>query len=154
MRLADRDRFVGRAGKLAVGHADAGGGEHLLAQPFRLRALAELGQALESARAWPRRAGGRASGRSGYRARWRAACDPTSARTPPGFRCTASMTSGPSGQVSPSATITLGLVESAMPLLKLSHRTTAVLIGNEMNSMPMFGSSSSALAADGQRRPA
>ena len=66
------------------------------------------------------------------------------------------MTSGPSGQVSPSATITLGLAESAMPLLKFSHRTIAVLIGKEMNSIPMFGSSISALTAAGsdvRRKP-
>ncbi len=45
--FGDRGRLVGRAGEIAVGHADAGGGEHLLAEPFRLRALAELGQALD-----------------------------------------------------------------------------------------------------------
>ncbi len=59
---------------------------------------------------------------------------------------TASMMSAPSAQVSPSATITLGLVEPAIPLLKCST-VTAVLIGNEMSSMPVLGSSSSALAA-------
>ena len=47
MRLADRGRFVHRAGKFAVGHPDAGGREHFLAEPFGLRALAELGQALD-----------------------------------------------------------------------------------------------------------
>ena len=35
-----------------------------------------------------------------------------------------------------------------MPLLKFCT-TTAVLIGNEMNSMPMFGSSINALTAAG-----
>ena len=63
-----------------------------------------------------------------------------------GLCFTASMTSGPSGEVSPSATMTLGLSECSMPLLKFCT-TTPMLIGNEMNSMPMFGSSISALMA-------
>ena len=77
--------FVRGAGELAVGHPDAGGGEHLLAQPFGLRALAELGQPLDRlglsrvARRAP------AFGRNACRARWRAASGPTSARTPPGL---------------------------------------------------------------------
>ena len=50
--------------------------------------------------------------------------------------------------MSPSATITLGLVESAMPLLK-AFTGIAVLIGNEMNSMPTLGSSISALVTTG-----
>ena len=45
--LGDRGRVVRGAGKIAVGHADAGGGQHLLAEPFGLRALAELGQPLD-----------------------------------------------------------------------------------------------------------
>ena len=54
--------------------------------------------------------------------------------------------SGGSCQVSPSATMTLGLGESAMPLLKF---LTAIgkLIGNEMNSIPTLGSSINALVA-------
>src|SRR4051812_8889933 len=63
-----------------------------------------------------------------------------------GLSRTASMTSGPSGQVSPSATITLGLVDPTIPLLKLSTGRAA-LIGKERNSIPVFGSSSSALVA-------
>src|ERR1700756_3542261 len=61
---------------------------------------------------------------------------------------TAASTSSASGQVSPSATITLGLGECAMPSLK-AFRGTAVLIGNEMNSMPTLGSSISAFVTIG-----
>ena len=50
MRLATVGRFVRGAGEFAAGHANAGGGEHLLAEPFGLRALAELGQALDRLR--------------------------------------------------------------------------------------------------------
>ena len=65
-----------------------------------------------------------------------------------GLCLTASITSGPSGQLSPSATMTFGLSEPSMPLLKFCT-TRPVLIGNEMNSMPMFGSSISALTTTG-----
>ena len=63
-----------------------------------------------------------------------------------GLSLTAATISGASCQVSPSATMTLGLGESAMPLLKFF---TAIgrLIGNEMNSIPTLGSSISALVA-------
>jgi hypothetical protein len=48
-RIADAfghcDRFVGRADEVAVGHPNAGGCEHFLAQPLGLGALAERGQA-------------------------------------------------------------------------------------------------------------
>ena len=50
--------------------------------------------------------------------------------------------------MSPSATITLGLVESAMPLLK-ALTGPGRLIGNEMNSIPTLGSSISALTTAG-----
>ena len=65
-----------------------------------------------------------------------------------GLSATACTMSGVSCQVSPSATITLGLGESAMPLLK-AFDTAALLIGNEMNSIPTLGSSISALVATG-----
>ena len=66
-----------------------------------------------------------------------------------GLSRTASMTSGPSGQVSPSATITLGLVDPTIPLLKLSTGRAA-LIGKERNSIPVFGAASGIGAAAGQ----
>ncbi len=44
--------------------------------------------------------------------------------------------------------MTLGLSEPSMPLLK-ACTTIAVLIGNEMNSIPMFGSSISAFTTAG-----
>ena len=65
-----------------------------------------------------------------------------------GLSFTASFTSAPSCHVSPSATITFGLGECAMPSLK-ARTGMAVLIGNEMNSIPTLGSSISALVTTG-----
>jgi len=65
-----------------------------------------------------------------------------------GLSLTAASTSSPSCQVSPKATITLGFGECAMPSLK-ALTGIAVLIGNETNSMPTFGSSISALVTTG-----
>src|SRR6516162_4580490 len=65
-----------------------------------------------------------------------------------GLSFTAASTSSVRGQVSKSATITLGLGEYAIPSLK-AFTGIAVLIGNEMNSMPTLGSSMSALVTMG-----
>ena len=73
-----------------------------------------------------------------------------------GLSFTASFTSAPSCHVSPSATNTFGLGECAMPSLK-ARTGIAVLIGNEMNSIPTLGSSISALvttASMGGEKPA
>src|SRR5262249_39781332 len=115
--VGDGDGVVRGAGKLAIGHADAGRGEDFLAQPLRLRALAE-----------PRHACKRSGigGHAGAGERASIPCIEVIARSmrsdereyTAGLSLTACMMSGGSGQVSPSATITLGFGESAMPLLK------------------------------------
>ena len=65
-----------------------------------------------------------------------------------GLSLTAACTSSASGKVSPSATITLGLSDCAMPSLN-AFTGMPVLMGNEMNSVPTLGSSISALVTAG-----